>query len=180
MRTIRFSAAGESSRGTLTAGLAERWSFGRAATSAANCPLRCAARRRHVAARTRTGFLSQKAAFLGEVVGVLVLAPMKLRCCMPNKNDIRGSRGTKPQKLAKQKIMSDLSLGSIRRGLAYNYPIELSQYLPMLGVLLSYRAFTVSAEAWRATILSRCFKSSFPLSHPLKNLYKLPESIKNA
>ena len=179
MRTIRFSAAGESSRGTLTAGLAERWSFGRAATSAANCPLRCAARRRHVAARTRTGFLSQKAAFLGEVVGVLVLGPMKLRCCMPNKMT-SGVVGVLSPK-------SSPSKNNVRS--------EPRQYPPRLGVQLSYRAFTVSANAWRTTVLSslhsirrglacnyfvEMFQVELSPVSSLKNLYKLPESIKNA
>ena len=55
--------------------------------------------------------------------------------------------------------MSDVSLG-IRRGLAYNYLIELSKYTSMLGVLLFYRVFTVFAEAWRTTVLSRSFKET--------------------
>ena len=56
--------------------------------------------------------------------------------------------------------MSDVSLGSTRRGFAYNYLIELLQYPPMLGVLLSYRVFTVFAEARRRTGLSTSFKET--------------------
>ena len=43
---------------------------------------------------------------------------------------------------------------------AYNYLIKLSKYPSMLVVLLFYLVFTVFAQAWHTTVLSRSFREA--------------------